>query len=87
MFDLLHVIVTLVGWKGFKPPPINGIKLSIFFGTRTLVRTESGKSIATAGTKVPVPRKMKQTFLKQGLHNANFSPNVIKLNNFLERGL
>jgi len=35
----------------------NTIKLSSFFGTRTLVRAESGKTIATAGTEVPVPRK------------------------------
>jgi len=26
------------------------------FGTRTLVRAESGRKIAIAGTKVPVPR-------------------------------
>ncbi len=29
---------------------------ALLFGTRTLVRAESGKEVTTAGTEVPVPR-------------------------------
>ena len=44
------------------------IKLGIFFTTRTLVQAESGKSIATAGTEVPVPKKL-DAFLEPGLQS------------------